>query len=396
MEEETRKNNFKEKKFVRILKIITESAPFALLLSIILFGAEELISMKESKDLTKNLMTIQSSLSTRYLGEFPNFLRAITDLYSEVEQGDSIVVMEDVLYYGIHSDPEQFYESSKKLLDLAADGTPVMIAYYAPNSLAFNMMVNEWLLSPEYYKQYRDTLELFHKRSMLFKTKKKALIDSCFAINKTKEETDELIGLLMEDCFGDIFEPQDMAKQKERSSKMQQEEGTARDDNEMARNILQERYFIKTRDADRAAFERKIENFRQSVAVFIKSSGTAARTQVEVQQMCSKLDEVRVKYLGKDTPLDSISYADIKNMYIDMSLVMEETYQRYPSITLIPVREFLSVRSWLVCSDKNGSKAIMAFPSRYDSSEIGFYSTDETTKEYVLTMRQGILTNYGQ
>lgn len=395
MEEEASKNKFKEKKFVRILKIITESAPFALLLSIILFGAEELISMKESKDLTQNLMTIQSSLSTRYLGEFPNFLRAITDLYSEVEQGDSIVVMEDVLYYGIHSDPEQFYESSKKLLDLAADGTPIMIAYYAPNSLAFNMMVNEWLLSPEYYKQYRDTLELFHKRSMLFKTKKKALIDSCFAINKTKDETDELIGLLMEECFGDIFDPQDMTKQKERSSNLQQEEGTARDDNEMARNILQERYFIKTRDADMAAFERKIENFRQSVAVFIKSSGTA-RTQVEVQQMCSKLDEVRVKYLGKDTPLDSISYADIKNMYIDMSLVMEETYQRYPSITLIPVREFLSVRSWLVCSDKNGSKAIMAFPSRYDSSEIGFYSTDETTKEYVLTMRQGILTNYGQ
>lgn len=392
--EEASKNKFKEKKFVRILKIITESAPFALLLSIILFGVEEFINMKESKELTNNLMNIQSSLSTRYLGEFPNFLRAITDLYSEVEQGDSIVVMEDVLYYGIHSDPEQFYESNRKLLDLAADGTPVMIAYYAPNSLAFNMMVNEWLLSPEYYKQYRDTLDLFHKRSIMFKTKKKALIDSCFAINMTKDETDKKIGLLMEDCFGDIFEPQDMAKQKERSSKMQQGEGTARDDNEMARNILQERYFVKTRDADRAAFARKIDNFRQSVAVFVKSSGTT-RTQVEVQQMCSKLDAVRMKYLGKDTPLDSITYADIKNVYVEMAQVMEETYQRYPSITLVPVREFLSVRSWLVCSDKNGSKAIMAFPSRYDSSEIGFYSTDETTKDYVLTMRQGILTNYG-
>ena len=394
MEKDFSKNKFRQKKIVRILKIITESAPFALLLSIILFGAEEFINTKESKDLTQNLLTIQSSLSTRYLGEFPTFLREITNLYSEVEQGDSIIVMEDVLYYGIHSDPKQFYESSKRLLDLAANGTPIMIAYYAPNSIAFNMMVNEWLLSPEYYKQYRDTFELFLKRNMMFKTKRKSLIDSCFKMNMAKDETDKLIGVLMEECFGDIFEPRDMARQKERSSKMQQRERTASDDNEMVRKILQERYFIKTREADKAAFARKIESIRQSAAGSIKSPDIS-RTQVEVHQMCNSLDAVRTKYIGIDTPLDSITYTDMKKMYEEMLLVMEDTYRRYPSITLIPVKEFLSVRSWLVCGDNNGSKAIMAFPSRYNSSEIGFYSTDETTKDYVLTMRQGILANYG-
>ena len=69
-------------------------------------------------------------------------------------------------------------------------------------------------------------------------------------------------------------------------------------------------------------------------------------------------------------------------------------YSKYETIKLIPIDDFLSVRGWLVCSPKNGDKAIIAFPSRYSSSEIGFYTTDESTSEYIRTMQKGILINY--
>ena len=102
-----------------------------------------------------------------------------------------------------------------------------------------------------------------------------------------------------------------------------------------------------------------------------------------------------IKYLGKENaPIDNIKYADFMNMFQDMTEVMQHTYARYPSITLVPIDDFLSVRSWLVCGKHKGNQAIMAFPSRYSSSEIGFYTTDESTKDYIKTMQRGILINY--
>ena len=395
-------NKFKEKKFVRIVKIITGSATFALFLSIIFFAWSMYNSMKDSKEMTDNLMHIQSSLSTRYLGEFPNFLPNINELYTGVTIEDSIVIMEDVLFYGITSDPEQFYNTNYKLLSLANNGVPVMIVYYKPNSMTYNMTINEWLLSPECYKAYRDTLALFGKRSMQYKERKKALIDSCYVNNISKEETDRKICILMETYFSDIIDKKYLDEQKKRklgqfSDTKKNPESTSssnRDDYEQVRSILLEKYFSKTRESDRESFRTSVINRRRPTMQSVTADATN-RTQIEVQQMCKKMDDVRTKYLGKeDDPIDNITFADFKKMYTEMTMIMEETYCRYPTITLVPVDEFLSVRSWFVQSKRSGNKAIMAFPSRYSSSEIGFFTTDNTTTNYIISMKIGILANY--
>jgi hypothetical protein len=262
-------------------------------------------------------------------------------------------------------------------------------------------MINEWLLSPECYKEYRDALMLFNKRNLQFKERKKLLIDTCVANNLPKEETDRRIQSLMEKCFEDIVDPKYVAMQKERMSKASYNANkgieTIKDDNEIIRAILQEQYFAETCDANKKAFESRIKKYRKMMAQSLKAETADTRAEIEMRQVFSKMDSVRLKNVGDARiPVESITFADIKNMYTEMSMVMEETFSKYPNISLVPVNEFLSVRSWLVMSSNNRNQAIMAFPSRYDSSEIGFFTTDATTTEYVLTMRQGILVNYGQ
>ena len=388
-------------KSVRIIKIITESATFALCISLILFGVEMFNNMRESKELSNNLLTIQNALSTRYLGKFPNFMPDINQLYRDASAGDSIIILEDVLFYGINSAPVDFYEATLRLFDLAANGSSVMISYYTPEGMAYNFMLQEMLLSQDNYKDYRDTLMLFYKRNHMYKQERRSIIDSCMADGLSKAEADRHLMELVDNSFGDIIDKNLLNKQKERMLAKTPEEvqipgnnTVSRDDNDQIRNYMLEKYFAKTRDANPNAFKEMVAKYRRPTMKVDINEGTT-RIQVETQEMCQKMDTIRWRYLGKDNePVDHIRYNDFKNMFTEMTNVMEETYRRYPSIKLVPIDDFLSVRSWLVCGKNNRSQAVMAFPSRYSSSEIGFYTTDETTREYIETMKNGILINY--
>lgn len=79
-------------KLVHWVKLFANSASFALLLSVIFFSFEMFGSMEESKEMTDNLLKIQNSLSTKYLGEFPSFLPDINRLYAEVAKDEEIVM----------------------------------------------------------------------------------------------------------------------------------------------------------------------------------------------------------------------------------------------------------------------------------------------------------------
>ncbi|MBO7457848.1 MAG: hypothetical protein J6T80_01160 [Paludibacteraceae bacterium] len=377
-------DNFQSHKVVRIFKIISESAVFALLLSLILFGVEMFNEMEDSREMTKNLLEIQNSLSTRYLGEFPNFVPDINQLYSEAKAGDSIVVLEDVLFYGITSAPGEFYEATTKLLDLAAAGSHVMIAYYRPHGLAYDFMMQEWLLSQEQYNHFRDTMTLFERRQHAYKEEMRALMDSCRTNEVNKTETRRLMRALMDKSFGDVIGKQRDGKPVIAYSS----------DNEQVKAMFLERYFAKTREEDRAAFKAMIAKYRYPTTRALPTD-ISTRTELETAEMCHQMDSVRIQYLGREgASIDKPTYADFVNMFADMTQVMERTFQRYPSIQLVAIDDFLSVRSWLVCSKKNEGKAIMAFPSRYASSEIGFFTTDASTREYIKTMERGILVNF--
>lgn len=389
-------------KFMHVAKIVAESATFALVVSLILFAVEMFNNMQESKQLSQNLLEIQNSLSTKYLGKFPDFMPDINRLYGDASAGDSIVILEDVLFYGINSAPKDFYEANLKLFDLAASGSPVMISYYIPDGMAFNFMLQEMLLTQEHYKNYRDTLMVFYQRNHMYKTERNAIIDSCANAHVSKAETDRILTELVDKCFGDIIDKQVLEQQKNRMLRKTPEEMAennslpSRSDNEIIRAILLEKYFAKSREENRNAFRTMVEKYRQPT-MRINVNESTTRIQMEAQEMCWLMDSIRIKYLGSDgAPVDNIKFIDFKQMFTEMTQVMEDMYHRYPSITLVPIDEFISVRSWLVDSRTGDSKAIMAFPSRYSSSEIGFYTTDETTKDYIKTMQRGILINYLQ
>lgn len=392
----------KDSKTMSYVRIVTESAAFALLVSVILFAYEMTDNMQDSRAVTENLLKIQNSLATRYLGEFPNFVPDINDLYSVAKSGDTIVVIEDVLFYGINSASDDFYEAHHKLLDLAANGSPVTIVYYRPKGLTYNLMMQEWMLSREHYKHFRDTLTLYHHRMQQYRMERRALTDSCVAHKVPDAKKKQELKALIKKDFGDILDKQQLQRQTEQLierpfgtvSYTKDGDTIKQEDNVSVRNILLERYFAKTRESDRSAFKTMVDKYRRHTLKTYPHATT--RTEVETQQMCKRMDTIRVKYLGEEhSNIDKIKYADFPKMFAEMTDVMIDTYSRYPSIRLIPIDDFLSVRGWLIYSKHTGHQAIIAFPSRYSSSEIGFYTTDESTCEYIKTMLRGILINYG-
>lgn len=392
---------FRSHKLVRFAKIVAESASFALLVSIVLFAIQMYDNMQESKELSQNLLNIRNSLSTKYLGKFPDFMPDINRLYGNATAGDSIVVLEDVLFYGINSAPKDFYESSLKLFDLAANGSPVMISYYKPGGMVYSYMLQEMLLSQRNYIDYRDTLRLFYQRTIEYRKNKKLVIDSCVSQNMSRIEIDNHLVKLIDKYYSDLFDKSLLDKHKEIMLTVNQENQNVdgnlisrQSDYEKVQEYLLERYFARTREEDPNGFRDMVAKYRRPT-MLNNINENPTRIQIETHMMCLKMDSVRQKYLGfNNEPVENIKYSDFSQMFTEMTLIMEDTYHRYPSITLVPVDEFISIRSWLVNSSNGESKAIMAFPSRYSSSEIGFYTTDETTRDYIKTMQNGILINY--
>lgn len=390
----------KASKTMRLVKIIFENAAFAFLLSIILFGLEMYDNIHESREITKtldsissNLVEVQSSLSTRYLGEFPDFVHDIDSLYGQTKPGDTIVILEDVLFYGIYSAPVDFYNANVKLLELAEKGSPVSIAYYKPYSMAYDFMLPELLLAQEQYKYYRDTLKIFRERNDKYKQKRREIK----YLNLSEEEKNMQLCQYIDSCFQDLIDDQVLKEQKKRVCTYDHEQkinvnnsnDIIEDDFEIIRKMLLKKYFAKTRDRDPKAFKEMVQKYRHAT-IKHKEQVVSTNTHTIVYKMCQKMDSIRWNYLGKEkSPVDKIEYSDFENMFTSMTNVMVDTYRHY-NIRLIPMENFVSVRSWLICDKRGKSKAIMAFPSRYSSSEIGFYTTDKSTKNYILTMQKGI------
>ena len=61
--------------FWKYSKLITGSATFALILSIVFFVYETIDSKRDNQEITSRLYEVQNSLSTRYLGIFPQYIK---------------------------------------------------------------------------------------------------------------------------------------------------------------------------------------------------------------------------------------------------------------------------------------------------------------------------------
>ena len=68
------------------LRILTNSASFALFLSLVLFLYQEISTKSDFMEVVDNLSEIENSLSTRYIGIFPEYISDIDLLMEEVIQ----------------------------------------------------------------------------------------------------------------------------------------------------------------------------------------------------------------------------------------------------------------------------------------------------------------------
>ena len=103
--------------------------------------------------------------------------------------------------------------------------------------------------------------------------------------------------------------------------------------------------------------------------------------------MCQQLDDVMHTYLNK--PYNEICYVDFKNMYKDMTKTIVQLYKTQPNIEMLPLNESLMMSCWLT-KIGDSERAVFAFPSKYSTDEIGFFSQDPAFSDYIHTMLDGI------
>jgi hypothetical protein len=158
---------------------------------------------------------------------------------------------------------------------------------------------------------------------------------------------------------------------------------------------LCDKYFKATIKKDYKKFEESIngENGYLSTALINFGENETTQGAGVAKDMCKDIQKLKEKYLKKD--LNKITFADFENMNREISMVIAEYYEKR-GIKLVPLDEYLTMSCWMVkYGNTTGIKAVLAFPSKYSSDEIGFYSQDEAFARYITTMLNGILLNKG-
>ena len=311
----------------KIFRFLEISASLGLVVSVVFFvyernkseiEAEE--SAKRTAEIVSNLMKIEQSLSTRYLGIFPNYLSHINDLLADADPEKPVVVFEDVLYYGILSGPNEFKNVVKHLSRLSKEGSQITIVYYDTESRLFRRMIQEQRIDQQYHKK------LSEERGKMMREFRAANVRAT-----------ENSGFFAK-----------------------------------ADSIVSEKYFTQTRKDDEVAFKKRVERYLQPI--YNNEAGD--------DPMFLAIDEVKTKALNK--PINSITFQDYMNLFKGMTKVLADAYEAC-GIEMIALDEYLVMSCWL-----NDDKAVLAFPSKYSTDEIGFFSQDPAFSKYIFTMLDGV------
>ena len=324
----------KSSKVYKIYKFLISSAAVSFVVSAVVFVYGQIRKEQISADvvgnlhsISSNLVEVQNSVSTRYLGIFPDYLEEVNGLLSHRNQKDTVVIFEDVLYYGILSKPENFIKMNHMLLSHADQGGKVTIAYYnvePPFNMTFHRMIREQRINTRF--------------------------------------------------FGDVAREVDSL----RRDSLRRAERRQFSDAEIC-----EKYFDKTRSLDPGAFTKNVDKYLKPLAGKSKFDDELGR---ELEQMYVRMDSIKTHYLDK--PKKEIRFKDYEEMYIGMSEQLIDVYKAH-GIELIPLNDYLMMSCWLV-----GGQAVLAFPSKYATDEIGFYSQDPAFSKYIKTMLKGVKGHY--
>ena len=382
------------KKFGKFFTLVSNSASFALLLSILFFSYESIENSKETEEVTNNLVGIQesldplvgsladieSSLSTRYLGIFPEYIGNINNLLAEAKStnvnshvSDTVIIFEDVLHYGVLSDPAGFKKLMRNLLDLSMNGCQVTIVHYNPDGMQFKQMVTDELIPSDVQLAYRN-----ERRAL----SQLARDTASFQHWMSKE------GTIIEKYFGKNYDLENESDQKLVMDIIKGGSGR-RFSMEQLSNYMLEFHFAANKAANREKFENSLSKMKNTKL----ADDTIADNRVArmVNTLCKSLDSLKLHYKGK--PLEDVRFSDYLNLYTQMTTVIAQTLDVSPTIEIIPIDESIMMCCWMVDIDGN-QKAIFAFPSKYSTDEIGFISKDAAIIKYINTMLKGVKNNY--
>ena len=361
VEKESWYQRLKKRKGFGLLSTFVKSAAVGLLFAIVCFAydmyndsqqdeklEETVEKLSEIEETVAKLEDIEQALSTRYLGIFPRYIPDINELFDGIDNTDTIVIFEDVLYYGIKSEPLQFRNLNAKLLQHLMNNGELTFAYYDYNRegpAAFNLfhkMIIESRIAFKYQSALDDSIRMGNRRLREF--------------NKwTVESSSEL------------------------------------------ESAICEKFFDMTRKDDIEKFKSDVEAYLNDDLVSVGVDPNSPYSEVQVYKMCLEIDSIKQYYLGNGKDIMDIHFCDYEQMYKKMSetIVKYYTDATLPSkANLVPMNDYLTMSSWLVIKGrKKGIKAVLAFPSKYSTDEIGFYSQDEAFARYITTMLEGVKNN---
>lgn len=375
-----KENKSKEqiKKSVNKFKLILDSATFALVLSVAFFLYEMTKDDRENKEVISELVGIKNSLTTRYMGVFPEYISSINNLLGEAvdhqkkfDTRDSVVIFQDVLYYGIRSDVHGFKKMMNNLLTLSHYGCHITIAYYDPNEQPFKNMIRDKLVSYEYQKCYRKDIDDYRKRISQFRRDRSGI---------SKELTHDSVEVVISDLINKNFDNYLANNVVENKRTVIENISSYR----YVDSILRERYYDSTRLKNPTFVINTIEGHLERIPLYKDEIGEVS---ARVDNLCKKLDDIEERYLkGK---VDDVSYYDFYEMYKEITIEISDMLAQNPNVELIPLRESMMMSCWMI--DVNGlDKAVFAFPSKYSTDEIGFISQDIAFSQYIRTMLNGI------
>lgn len=379
-------DKYRNKKWYRICKVIMDSASFAMVLSVAFFAYEIFEGKKETKEVVDNLVEIQNSLSTKYLGLFPEYINNINVLLEQaithqehVADQDTVIIFQDVLYYGILSDAEGFRNMNKNLLTLAQNGCHVTIAYYDLGSKPFQQMLRDALIAPQYSSARQEYIARHFQQLQAFNKERERLLYAPQTV-----EYQNAMMQMVNDYFPDICAQLVGNQPIEVRRKIITRTLSNYD---YIDSIACERYFDSTKVVHRdKLFERRAAYLRH----IPHDTNLSDSITLQVNHMCQCLDNIKQHYLDKN--FKNIHFCDFQNMYIDMSQTIMELYSNCPNVELLPLSESLMMSCWLTKIGKE-ERAIFAFPSKYSTDEIGFVSQDEAISRYIHKMLVGIKNN---
>ena len=289
-------DKYRNKKWYRICKVIMDSASFAMVLSVAFFAYEIFEGKKETKEVVDNLVEIQNSLSTKYLGIFPEYINNINVLLEQaithqehVADQDTVIIFQDVLYYGILSDAEGFRNMNKNLLTLARNGCHVTIAYYDLGSEPFQQMLMDALIAPQYSNACQEYIARHSRQLQAFNEEKERI--------PYAPQTVEYLNAMMQmanDYFPDICAQLVGNQPIEVRRKIITR---TLSNNDYIDSIACERYFDSTKVVHRdKLFERRAAYLRH----ISHDTNLSDSITLQVNHMCQCLDSIKQHYLDKN------------------------------------------------------------------------------------------------